>query len=53
MVEKHLSPLSEWIFSLVEVSSLVKTTGPLNQLIVLGTVSDLVLVCTEVGVVEL
>ena len=53
VVEKNLGPLSKWISSLVEVRSLVEAASPLNQLLILGTVSNLVLVSSKVSIIEL
>lgn len=53
VVEKNLGPLSKWISSLVEVRSLVEATCPLDQLLVLGTVSRLILVRTKISIIEL
>ena len=52
MVEEDLGPLSEWIFSLVEVSSLVEAACPLKQLLVFWCVNNLILVGSEVSVRE-
>lgn len=52
VVEENLGPLSKWIFSLVEVSSLVETAGPLKQLLVFGSSLLLCFVRSEVSIGE-
>lgn len=53
MVEENLGPLAELISSLVEIRSLVKASCPLNKFLVFGSVSDLVLVRSEISIIEL
>lgn len=53
VVEENFRPLSKGISSLVEVRSLVEAASPLNQLLILGTVSNLVLVSSKVSIIEL
>ena len=45
--------MTERISSLVEVGSLMEATGPLDQLLVLRTISDLVFVGSKVSIIEL
>lgn len=52
VVEENLGPLSKWIFSLVEVSSLVKTAGPLKQLLVFGCSLFLCFVWSKISIGE-
>ena len=52
-MEKYFSPLSELISSLVEIGSLVETSGPLDQFLVLGAVAYLVLVGSKICIIEL
>jgi hypothetical protein len=51
-VEKNLSPLSKVISSLVEVTSLMETTSPLNKLVISGNILY-ILLGSKVSVVEL
>lgn len=51
VVEKNLSPLPKVISSLVEVTSLMETTSPLNKLIISGSFLS-ILLGSEVSVVE-
>ena len=53
VVEQNFCPLTKRISSLVEISSLVKTTSPLNQLLVLWTVANLIFVRSKVRIIEL
>lgn len=53
MVEEDLGPLAERVSSLVKVRSLVEAASPLNQLVILRTVSHLVLVRTKFSIIEL
>lgn len=52
-MEEDFGPLTERISSLVEISSLVKTTCPLNQFFILWIVTDLFFVGSEVCIIEL
>lgn len=53
MVEEDLGPLAERVSSLVKVRSLVEAASPLNQLVILRTVSRLVLVRSKFSIIEL
>jgi len=53
VVEEDLGPRTELITTLVEVGSLMETTGPLNQRGVLRRGGIATLLGTKVGVVEL
>jgi hypothetical protein len=53
VVEEDFCPLTERVSSLVEVGSLMEATGPLNQLLVLRTISGLVFVGSKVSIIEL
>lgn len=44
VMEENLGPLAKLVSSLVEIMSLMKSTGPLNQFLILGTMASLVLV---------
>jgi len=50
-MEKNLGPLSQLIPSLVEIFSLMQSSGPLNELIVLWQILE-VFLSSEIGVIE-
>ena len=49
MVEENLGPLPQIVSSLVEIASLMESSGPLNQVVALV----LFLLRSEVGIIEL
>lgn len=51
VVEEYLGPLSQLIPSLVEIFSLVQSSGPLNELVVLRQILE-VFLSSEIGVIE-
>lgn len=51
MVEKNLGPLSQLIPSLVEIFSLMQSSGPLNELVVLWQILE-VFLSSEISVIE-
>ena len=50
-MEENLGPLSQLIPSLVEVFSLMQSSGPLNELVILWQILE-VFLSSEIGVIE-
>jgi hypothetical protein len=50
-MEEHLGPLSQLIPSLVEIFSLMQSSGPLDELVVLWQILE-VFLSSEIGVIE-
>jgi hypothetical protein len=50
-MEENLGPLSQLIPSLVEVFSLMQSSGPLNELVILWQILE-VFLSSKIGVIE-
>ena len=51
VVEEYLGPLSQLIPSLVEIFSLMQSSGPLNELVILWQILE-VFLSSKIGVIE-